>query len=160
MTRQSFAHSLLLHSLLLLPLFIPQCSNNGTGDSPGRNGRPDPVDKFIPKPQAAQVPETVSVTFSIRHKQKQVHKSKSVKTCKETQWYGGIGIEQDGYGVIGKIAEGYAADRAGLRVGDRILGGTKNPDIRGPIGTLISLMIMRGSQIISYDLIREKICFE
>ena len=77
------------------------------------------------------------------------------KECPYT--YGGIGIQSGAFDVISVVYEGYAADRAGLKVGDIIL---SKGEIRGEPGTSIYIRVLRQGTYIDFTIIREKICYD
>jgi len=85
--------------------------------------------------------------------------------------YGGVGITvsiKDSSIYVTEIMNGYEAQKKGIRVGDRIIniGGTDLRDvkvdklrmqIRGPIGTDISVKVLRDGQEIDFTLTRQEI---
>lgn len=79
--------------------------------------------------------------------------------CKRS--FGGIGIifssEDYRNGYIAEVAPGYPAAVAGLQVGDHIknIDGT---DIKGEIGTPVTLQVERAGQLYLITLTRAKIC--
>ncbi len=73
--------------------------------------------------------------------------------------YGGVGIEI-GFDVIQKVFAGYPADRAGIKPGDIVVQISDGKEIRGPVGSKVTLVIFRDGLIINFELIRESICTE
>jgi hypothetical protein len=76
-------------------------------------------------------------------------------------WYGGVGIVLNLTTMqIIEIFPDYPAWRAGLRVGDSILGISGNEEIKGEPGTLVELIIQRGEDVAFKKIIkRERICY-
>jgi len=137
---QSFLAHLIVFIILILP--------------PGKRSEP----KEAGGEAKGNVPTTIEMTIIPR-----ADGSGAEKKCKN--WYGGIGIfvsyrphETYGYSeVVTKIAEGYSADHAGLRVGDVIEGAQT---IRGKPGTKVTLSVRREGVLRPITLTREKICTE
>lgn len=77
------------------------------------------------------------------------------KECPYT--YGGIGIQTGILEAITVIFEGYAASRAGLQVGDRLI---YIGEIRGEPGTMLKLKVFRNPNYLDFTIIREKICYD
>lgn len=77
------------------------------------------------------------------------------KECPYT--YGGIGIQTGILEVVTVIFEGYAADRAGLKVGDMLI---YTGEIRGEPGTTLILKVFRNFNYLDFTIIREKICYD
>jgi len=81
--------------------------------------------------------------------------------CKE--FYGGIGIHQmyttyeDGTDrvVVFEVHPGYPAHRAGIEPGDALL---NSGEIRGEIGTPVTVHTLKKGKPVTYSLIRDKIC--
>lgn len=87
-------------------------------------------------------------------------KPKAIKAdddCKD--WFGGIGIRESIVGIVYEVVNGYPAHKAGILVGDRITP-VSDRDIRGEVGTLISISVYRSSteETLHLTLIRDKIC--
>lgn len=153
---KGFGYSLLIHSLLILSFFI-QFKKEVTGAaSPG--GSPEESGKsLIPKDASDNGPKednTVSITI-IKAPKKTV---KEESPCEDDMSFGGIGIQHDIRTMeIIDVPSGYPAALAGIRVGDILL----NPqDIRGEIGTPVTVYIGRGGELLTFQLIRDKICFK
>lgn len=92
----------------------------------------------------------------------------SVKDKCEEDSYVGVGIRHYNWGIVSDVAKGYAADRAGVKIGDEIMGFFEhsNPskfiegvEIRGKVGTGVDLYIKRDGKMIRLSMIREKICY-
>lgn len=71
-------------------------------------------------------------------------------------WYGGIGIESN-WDIVQKVVEGYPADKAGLKVGDRMF---YKGDIRGEPGTEVHIHVQRNNLDLDFTIVRAKICYE
>lgn len=73
--------------------------------------------------------------------------------------YGGIGIEINlKTNAVTLVSSGYPADTAGILVGD-IVTTISGEDIRGEIGSLVALSVVRGNKQFILNLIRDKICY-
>lgn len=84
---------------------------------------------------------------------------KAERACLNNLWYGGIGIQSGFTGKIESVAPGYAADRAGVKLGDMV---TSKGEIRGEPGTQVTINVFRPStgETFTLTLTREKICYE
>lgn len=85
--------------------------------------------------------------------------------------YGGVGITvsvKDSVIVITEIMNGYEAEKKGLRVGDKIieidgveLKNQKSENmrglVRGPVGSLVTVVVDRDGEIITFNLVRQEI---
>lgn len=72
--------------------------------------------------------------------------------------FGGLGIEYDGKtGVINKVYKYYPASDAGIQVNDQILSPPIR-EIRGEIGTDVTLVVNRNGQTFSQTITRGRIC--
>ncbi|GEM_PF-6950616 len=71
-------------------------------------------------------------------------------------FFGGIGIEYRLDGLVTNVPDGYPAARAGILPGDILKGDTKY--IRGEIGTVVDVALIRGKKTLKFSMIREKIC--
>lgn len=72
--------------------------------------------------------------------------------------FGGLGIEYDGKtGIINKVYKYYPASDAGIQVGDQILS-PQIREIRGEIGTDVTLVVNRNGQTFSQIITRGRIC--
>ena len=88
---------------------------------------------------------------------------KAVDADKECpgKWYGGIGVQDipDRNGEkIAIIFVGYPADLAGLQVGD-VITAVSEKEITGPVGTPITLKILRNGSYFDITIIRGKVCY-
>lgn len=81
--------------------------------------------------------------------------------CKE--FYGGVGLTQSTlkspsgeYKVyVIDVHPGYPAQAKGIREGDVLL---NERSLRGPVGTKVTVRILRDGRPISYEVVRDKIC--
>lgn len=81
-----------------------------------------------------------------------------------TEFFGGIGITQSGrrdqFGnqlemIVTDVHRGYPAEKAGIQVGDNL---TSSEEIRGEIGTPITVYATRNGETLTFNMIRDKIC--
>ncbi len=142
---------------------------NGNSDKPGQQGTEQKgkgnggtaeqthgeiVDKIESIPVMQITPEVQQAINkqSMHMRQEQMPKRKiSQDKCKH--FYGGIGVHQDFFGQIYRIAKGHPADQVGVRIGDTMIG---NP--RGTIGEPVTFQIVRNGEVHEFTVIREKIC--
>jgi hypothetical protein len=158
--------SIALHVGLLYLL-----SQRGGGGEEGGNGRKqqhisvkilDKPSKTETKNEQEKIPEDKGI---IIEQKKKLPPEQIVVDHKCEESYEGIGIQFDYMSTqmckISHIAKGYPADRAGLKVGDLLLSDAKS-DVdcpgRGPIGSLLTLQVVRGGKHFEVTLVREKIC--
>lgn len=71
------------------------------------------------------------------------------------EYFGGIGIYQDGSGNVTDVIPNYPAARLGLRPGDHIF---EIQNIIGEIGSIITFSYIRGERIETVTVKRERIC--
>lgn len=104
--------------------------------------------------------KTPSEETLVLEKDKPGENKNSSKNDKCDSYYGGIGVQQDILTLkLLKVYSGYAADRAGLRAGD-IIQSIAGEEIKGEIGTTLSLRVIRNSTEFTITIVREKICYE
>lgn len=158
---RSIILSTTLHLLFLVLVSFGAVTNDGSkGDGPERfkgvevstvieKDKPIDIDVVYQEPKEAEVtipklPKTVPVD----------------KDCPD-KWYGGVGIELT-YTPQGeridRVYKGYAADRAGLQIGDLIVA-VSEKEILGEPGTPLDLLINRDGQSIMTHVIRSKVCY-
>lgn len=137
----------------------------GSGDEGGKGKKQAHVKvKLLDKPaptESKKKKEKVQETKSkvVVPKKKDLPPEQKMVDHKCDEWYSGIGIQHKIPGcTIGHVAKGYPADRAGLQVGDLVITTDSDCPGRGPLGTMLTLKIMRGSQVLTKTMIREKIC--
>lgn len=155
--KRYYLASLTLHITAIL-LAAQLAGNGGEGEGDG-NGNGDGESKqthFIPKPLDVEIIVELGDGVTAQKPQKGV---KSSRKCLDDLWYGGIGIQSGFTGKIESVAPGYAADRAGIKVGDFVQGNTQ---IRGEPGTEVTIVVFRPStkETFTVTLTREKICYE
>lgn len=151
----NFLISILTHASLIAILLITGGAGNGNFDRTNKGSKLGGVDennKIVPKP--SEYTEITRVGSG--------HGKKSKKTKKDVKcerYYGGIGIQRSYTGdFITEVYSGYPADRVGMKVGDQILNHTEV--IRGEVGTTVRVILKNKSGILTYNLVREKICIE
>ena len=84
-------------------------------------------------------------------------KAKGLKDCIGEHWYGGIGLKQDITDHIVEIAKGYPAQKAGLKVSDFVVK-VEGDEIRGVPGTTVTIIILRQGTMLTFHIVRDKIC--
>ena len=126
--------------------------------------------EFLPKSEvSSRAIEMSSVSKEVLALIKKRSQRTSPKTCKDDKSYIGIGIVHDGWDdTIIDLAPGYAAERAGIVHGDRVIGfwdefNTYHQGVNGiskkeALGTKIALCINRMGMTLIIPIIREKIC--
>jgi membrane-associated protease RseP (regulator of RpoE activity) len=73
-------------------------------------------------------------------------------------FYGGIGVRTE-LGLVTSVFPEYPAAIAGIKVGDRIV--SPNPtQVRGEPNEPIVVKVLRGQEILEFEIIRAKICYE
>lgn len=78
------------------------------------------------------------------------------ESCKQS--FGGIGVEYQLDGLITTVYAGYPAAAIGLLEGDIIRSSLK--EIRGEIGSDVTVLIQRGVEMLPVTMTRAKICIE
>lgn len=69
--------------------------------------------------------------------------------------YGGIGCMWSGQ-MVDSVMPGYPAARAGIQRGDYPL--ESYSEVRGEIGTAVTLHVYRNGELLEFHMVREKIC--
>jgi C-terminal processing protease CtpA/Prc len=132
---------------------------NGKGNAPEQNG--NIIDKpvkatLVPEKEIEkQIEKDRKSQMALEEKARQEKAKKLKDEC--PFYYGGIGISQIGNSV-GHAFEGYPAANAGIRDGDVIISDIDN--IRGEVGTPVTVVVMRNGNVLTFELIRDKICVE
>ena len=118
-----------------------------------------PTDKEI-KADHKSTPLPENKSKVVVKKKKKAQEKQAYIDHKCEKWYSGIGVMNNGDGscLITYVGKGYPADRAGIKPGDLVLKSDLECPGRGPLGTHILVKIMRGTQVLTFDLVREKIC--
>lgn len=151
----NFLISILTHVALIVILFITNGTGSGNFDSTHKGSKLNGIDennKIIPKPS-----KYTDITRAGDGQGKKSKKNKKDVKCE--RYYGGIGIQRSYAGdFITEVYSGYPADRVGMKVGDQILNHTEV--IRGEVGTTVRIILKTKSGILTYNLVREKICIE
>jgi len=80
--------------------------------------------------------------------------------CKDGSWYGGIGVKvvDDTNLYVTAVFKGYAADKAGIEIGD-FLTPIDSVKLMGTPGTFVTLTILRNGVIITKKIRRVKVCY-
>ena len=111
------------------------------------------------------IPKNEKIEVSIVEAQKTIvpksssNKNKGNKPCHE--YYGGIGIEtiySDGYEMVNYVSDGYPAQKAGMLAKDKIIY-VSGGEIKGTIGTTVTIGILRSGVPMTFVIIRDKICY-
>jgi hypothetical protein len=71
------------------------------------------------------------------------------------EYFGGIGVYHDGWGVITNVIPNYPAARAGMQVGDRVI---DMVNVVGEVGTSVTLTFIRNNVSNTITVKRERIC--
>lgn len=160
---KSIAKSFVLHCLLAL-LFLLPSSKKGDGDKPGKQGKgqfPENAEQrqIIEKSIAVELKEVAKPGIGIKQKP---HAFVD-RNCGKAAWFGGIGVEigyawQQHKFVIDKVYDGYPASAVGIKPGDYIVNFLD--DVKGEVGTEVTLNVERDGQTIAFTTKREKICVE
>ena len=152
-------------ALLALMVVGPAHCAGGSGKSPkpGEQAMPrgnqDAFNGFEPKDNTVEVALVDSPKGDGPGKPKKA-------SCKYT--YSGVGLAESAYYKVDRemvittvtdIAPGYAADRAGIKVGDELIR-PRTEDLRGPEGTPVDITVRRDGALLTFHVIRETICFE
>lgn len=168
----SFLASIIIHALILFGPFL------GSKDATPNKEPPKPKKQqirvilhkeFIPKEEKKKVIKRKTV--KIARKKVPKPQNKSLK-CKDGRRYIGVGFTHRGLGIgydeVIEVAPGYAADRAGLQVGDVVIGIIDlnigydlQPLYRlknGKKGTPVTLVIERMGIRMEIDMVREEVC--
>lgn len=158
---KSTTYSLLIHAALFAMIawngfHLP---GGGEGQQDGKQTPPPITAEIIDK-----VPDEAEEEVAIQD-------DEGVTPAKPTHlgddcddFFGGIGITQSGqrdlYGnqvemIVTEVHHGYPAEKAGIQVGDSL---TSSEEIRGEIGTPITVYASRNGQTLTFNMIRDKIC--
>lgn len=153
-----FAHVI---TFVLLGGFPKGCHRGGSGDSEkqskeqAQHKQEEKTEQILDKPSEKATEITIiEETGEQRAKRVEVARRKAIAEC--TPFFGGIGIEHSQFGVIGRVYEYYPAYDAGLKAGDIIL--SRISDIKGEIGTPVTITYKRGETINTVTFKRGRIC--
>lgn len=129
---------------------------SGSGKEKGKqgNGFDGPREQIKEKPL-----EVTMVNTHVPKSQAQVAQEKwekHVDQCKNS--FGGVGLLYFGMdGTVEKVYKNYPAYNAGVEPGDQVV---NMGEIRGEIGTDVTIQVMRGSLRLDFPVKRGKICLE
>jgi carboxyl-terminal processing protease len=153
--KKAIGLSFAIHLMVFLFLGLEFSKKELQQQIPENNTKPDLVVEVVEKPKSS---ESKSETNIISNDEVPIPKKDSEDSSCDS-YYGGIGISQDyRTGMLTEIFNGYAAERAGLLVGD-IVRSVTGEEIRGEVGTVLELKVYRNDQVFSLSLTREKICY-
>lgn len=159
MKRRYLFASLIIH---LLFLGIGFNSGKGSGDSDAESNNSD--EKQIAVQIIDKIPEEKEFKPKVEEEKglgMAPPQAPVEPDC--VKFFGGIGVtygnpmDFGGFGVVRTVHRGYPAERAGIQAGDQIL---NHSQIRGEIGSRVEVRILRGSETLTFSIIREKICTE
>lgn len=154
--RKNLILSSMLHALpAIIIALLSLLGGSGDGEKESKTAKEEQMEVDIIPPKAEE--EVVVVEESAIEKLKKIAPHAG-DDC--DYFYGGIGIVQGfssktGEFTIQEVYPGYPASRAGIQAGDEII---STEEIRGEIGTPITVRVRSNGHVISYDLIRDKIC--
>lgn len=144
--RFSLLTSSLIHALLIGILLL---SPGGEGQGEGKYPPSEYADvEIVPPP----VEEEVRVEDGELEKLK---KRAPHAGDKCDRFYGGIGVVEGSLGIV-EVYPGYPAHKAGILAGDEV---DSTEEIRGEVGTPVTVVIRRDGRRIEFHLIRDKICY-
>ena len=173
--------SLTVHSILLVllaggfSLNLPGCNPKGQEQAQAEGG---PEEQKVAEQEQANEPIEVTITERIIPKPAEAEtveapqeldmdgllaEMHNAQDCPD--FFGGIGITQKyvtnsdftrGHYEVAEVHPGYPAERSGILVGDEIHSNTR--EIRGEIGTNVTVLIVRRGELLTFNLVREKIC--
>lgn len=162
--RNSIIISLLLHAVLFAVIAFQPEQVPGEGEEPPseqQQATPEALNVEIVDPPKLEDKEVAPP------KDEESGDSMSAPSHLDDQcaeFFGGIGITQstpqNQYGfpiepTVTEVHKGYPAEKAGIQVGDILM---NSEEIRGEIGTTVTVPVMRNGQIITFKIIRDKIC--
>jgi len=152
--------SLVAH-LLILAIFMLSGGGEGDGDKKGKGNSSGSnivsidFNEPVVDEEKIKIPN-VELKKQLPKPKKKKKKDKTVKDCK--YWFGGIGVTYDyrDESVVNAY-DGYPAERAGITRGD-IVTAANGGEIRGDVGTVVELKVVRNGEVFYVSVIREKIC--
>lgn len=167
--KKALRASFIMHVIFLLLIsgvFPKGCGSGGDGNGNGGNSEsekkgesPEEQDnKSIEDilPQETEV-ELIEKTPEMEEAFAQMERREFQKELAKCQdYFGGIGVTHDGKGAIEKAHKFYPAYDAGIRDGDILIGSVMR--LRGPIGTPVTVNVIRNGTHLTFNLIRGKIC--
>lgn len=127
----------------------------------GKGSGNDDFSKFLAPPK----PIEVSIVSAPKEESlgMEIYLQKDTEQCRDDSYsFGGIGLRfenlPDSRLRVVEVPEGYPAHRAGIQIGDII---SLNPmEIRGEIGSVIDLDVVRAGRKITFTMTRTKVCYK
>lgn len=160
---KGFRWSLLVHGTLVVLLLL-----NGLGSGGGADGGTPLVAKEEGAPVQVEIIDLPKKSdedpIEVSEKDALLMRAPHANDeCPDS--FGGIGITENNHWTdasmtavittVSKVHHGYPAEKAGILIGDEVL---NSAEIRGEIGTPVTVRVMRDGVEIIFDLIRDKIC--
>lgn len=143
----------------------------GERSDEGDGAGDDEFKSFIDKPNNKKT-TTIKVKFEEEGRERQdeageVKEEEVAKKECESNFYYGVGISFGFENTIISVGKGYAADKAGVMVGDKILGYIdhsngvfrEGTNFRGAEGEGIDIFVIRDGKKLKFTMVREKICY-
>jgi len=155
MNIKDIVKSTIIHILIVILFILPGLSSNNQQSSSSEAQSEGDIKPFESEKQEV-------TPIDVEYSDRKIVAPHAGVPCKSNKSYGGVGIytgymNNDYY--ITYAVEGYPAAIAGLKAGDKIVY-PKEYDIRGTIGTEVSMIIERNGQQMTFNLVRDKICVE
>lgn len=163
--QRALKFSLAIHliTLFLIGGFPKGCSRGGSGDSDSSehtqedNHKEDKKEEIIEKP-IDQPTEITLIEETKEQAEKRIEKARRKEIAECTPFFGGIGVVfNDRDGTIGQVYKYYPGYDAGLRAGDRFVSPPVG-QIKGEIGTSVTITLERGTELYTVTIIRGRIC--
>lgn len=152
--------AIILH-FIVLSMRVQQQEGKGNADKKPQSSK---VTEFIPKQQKVNIKQKVETGEGRKKLTKKLDNN-----CEDGLYYIGVGFTNNWLDAVTKIAQGYSADRAGLKIGD-VLRGFYDAKMgngllpifkltRGEEGDPVTLLLYRdGVGELKLSMVREKIC--
>lgn len=165
--------SIVLHAMIALHISQggdPSSAEKESEEEQTRNLEKDDFNSFIDK-ETQPKEMTVNLVFEDEgknpedpSKKPEPETTESDSKC-EGSFYYGIGVRFDGLTIM-EVAKGYAADRAGIKVGDLFTSYrdhrenkvVEGYDFRGEEGRTIDIYILRDGRKMTFTVTTEKVC--
>lgn len=164
--------SFAIHSLLLLLMFKFEGGSGGSFQTPDGE-KSEQEQQSAPEHQELNV----QIVDPPSEKTSEIHLSDGTEITKKAphandsceRFYGGIGVTQSAASypmgpnnnivvcTVTEVHTGYPAYKAGIKEGDILL---NFEEVRGEIGTPVTVLTRRDGRQITYHLIRDKICID
>lgn len=151
--KRSFLYSLCVHLVLISLLVIHSCGYGSKEEEKKSGSEQGDIRKILPKGTNTSSPLDIELVDA-----PSPSKTKG-EDCPNGRWYGGIGVYEgwNNSRVVDRVIEGYPAYRAGIQKGDVL---PQVDNLRGEPGTVVEFNVLRNGKLLSFKLIREKICIE